>query len=179
MSTGMSLPGETRYRDEVLHLFASGPLMVAAWWDAPTRSQLPELAEAHDEQRRRYGDGAAIANLVVASSPRLPSELRECAGALAQLPEQGGAAMAHVVLFGGLPGMAVRAFFSAMVMLGRSRVPTRVFADRQEAAAWLAAMLRHRDGTWTPARVERAFEAALAGRTHLSMKKMTTPVADT
>lgn len=151
---------ETIHRDEVLHVVASGPLTVAAWWNPPARPQIQALSRASQAQRERYGDRAALANLVVDSDPRLPSELREAAALIAEHGDSGAAA-AHVVLVRGLPGVAIRTFFNTMRLLGRPRVPTRVFDDREEAARWLAGTLRPSDASWTARKVSAVFDLAL------------------
>lgn len=151
---------ETIHRDEVVHVVASGPLTVAAWWNPPARPQIQALSRANEAQRQRYGDRAALANLVADSDPRLPNELREAAAMIAEHGDSGAAA-AHVVLVRGLPGVAIRTFFSSMRLVARPRVPTRVFDDREEAARWLAGILRRGDPSWSAARVSAVFDRAL------------------
>src|SRR5690606_3184218 len=104
---------------------ASGPLTVAAWWNPPARPQIRALSRIKEAQHERYDDRAVLANLVVASERRLPSELREAAAMLADHGDSGAAA-AHVVLVRGLPGAAIRTFFNTARLLARPRVPTRV-----------------------------------------------------
>ncbi len=151
---------ETIHQDEVVHVVGSGPLTVAAWWNPPARPQIQALTRANEAQREEHGDRAVFASLIVDSDPRLPSELREAAALLTQHGESGAAA-AHVILVRGLPGVAIRTFFSTVRLLARPRVPTRVLEDREEAARWLAGILRSSDASWTAQKVSVVFDLAL------------------
>lgn len=170
------------HRDDTLVLGAAGPLHIAGWLDAPGTAQIARLSELADQQRRRYGEHSAFANLIASGTPRFSPEVRQAVTALTK--RSGGAGAAHVVLLDGLPGVAVRSFLSTILLLARPKVATRVFGDLDEAAVFLAAALRENESSWTHAEVLRLLEHARAElqpgqAASRNIAKIRTPVTDT
>lgn len=140
---------KTRYRDQRVHIVSSGHLLIAVWNDAPTMGQMRALERAGDAHRDELaGDKQAFANIALDGTPNFNDEVRAEAARHSQRSSPWRLATAHVLLFSGMRGIAVRSFLSTMILLGRPKVPTKVF-DRIEASGqWLLPFLPATDA-WT------------------------------
>lgn len=153
---------EVVHQDPTFAVVIDDRVVAAVWKDAPTLAQMRRLRAATDRHKKMFPDGGAFVNIVVSGTPSFSNEVRAEAAKQTSDNDTWGIATAHVVLVDGFAGIAVRSFFSTMTLLGRSKVPTKVFGDLDEATRWIASHLRLRDPSCTPARVKEACEAAMA-----------------
>ncbi len=136
------------FKDHILRMTQERNCVLAAWYDAPTVPQLREFARAGKEIRRTY-DQLALFNVVLSGKPSFSQEVREETARMTRSESIFNLATAHLVLVEGLAGAATRAFLSTMVLVGRPRTPTKVFADREGAAAWIHGFCREGKERWT------------------------------
>lgn len=149
------------HEDSALRIGAVGPLLMISWSDVPSLAQVQQLSSV--ETSYREGAGCAklvVVNLILGGSldnvPRFTDEVRtEAARHIRrQAPWRAGAA--HVIRLTGMRGVAVRAFLNTVVLVASPSAPTRVFADLDTAAPWLAPLLP--GDPWTAAQVLAALQ---------------------
>jgi hypothetical protein len=133
-------------------------LTICAWFDAPNLDSMRKFAGVVNAQRAAHPDGPGLLNIVLSGTPNFSKEVREEAARLSAEGDRDAGA-AHVILLGGLRGVATRTFISTAILVGRSKSPTKVFDSFKPAAEWLAPLISRGGITWTPAELE-AFEAA-------------------
>lgn len=136
-------------QDSTLSLACVRGLVIAVWRDAPTGGQLRELRRAMEEARERF-ETTALINLVLSGTPSFSAEVRDESARLTR-DNDWTLGTAHIVLVDGFTGVAVRSFFSTMLLLGRPKVPTKVFGSLEDGCVWLEAILRSSDMPWTAA----------------------------
>lgn len=158
------IPPSVVHQQDTLRIVTAGNLVIASWFDAPTLEQMRAFRRASQALKQRHPEGTAMVNLIVTGTPRFSAEVREEA-ALQQKDALHNLGAAHVILVGGLVGTAVRGFLGTMILLGRSKNPTRVFGDVAPASAWLLERLKNGpvEG-WTLEDVKAAFELAIEPR---------------
>lgn len=129
-------PLEIVYEDETSRQGYSRNLHVVVWYDAPTAEQMHEFGRRAEAIRERNPDGTGLMNLVVSGTPRFGADVREAAR---EHTERGihNIGAAHVILVEGLLASAVRGFLGTIVLLGRPKNPTKVFATIDDAARWM------------------------------------------
>src|SRR5206468_3120962 len=96
--------------------------------------------------------GAALANVIVAGTPRFSDDVRSEGIAIAR-HRTFRRGSCHLILVGGLGGAAVRAFMSMVLLvgmkaLGKGAARTKVFGEIGAAATWTRELL---GGDWTRA----------------------------
>jgi hypothetical protein len=136
------------YEDDVLSLVGSKNVRVAIWRDAPTLAQMKEVDRAARALARENPAGTGWVNLVVDGVPRFTQDVREEVGRLTRENTPNALANAHVILLDGFRGVAVRAFFSTVLLVTRSAVPFRAFGDIESASRWMAPLLAPSGVTW-------------------------------
>lgn len=157
----MPFSPEVVHKDQTFAVVIGGRVVAAVWKDAPTLAQMGRLRAATDRHKKMSPDGGALVNIVVSGTPSFRNEVRVEAAKQTSENDTWGIATAHVVLVDGFAGIAVRSFFSTMTLLGRSKVPTKVFGDLDEATRWVASHLRLRDASCTAAVVKATCDAAM------------------
>lgn len=147
---------ETIYEDETSRQAYVGPLHIAAWFDAPTLSQM-RVYGRHAVALAARHERTALMTLIVKGRPSFDPAVRD---EVKRLTSRGihRAGTAHVVLATGLVGAAARAFMSTSVLVGRPNTPTKVFGDLDEAGIWLGQRL-----DVAPAPLVDAARAMIAG----------------
>lgn len=151
------------HRDPTLTIAVADNLQISVWRDAPTLAQMRAFSRAAHDVRRVHSRGAALFNAVLSGTPRFTDEVREEARRLTMEGEF-TLGVAHVILVGGLGGVAARAFLATVVLLGRPREATRVFGEVPAAASWLAAQLAlaAEGPRWTGKMIADAYDRALS-----------------
>ena len=132
-----------------LRIIASRNVLVAAWRDAPTMSQLHALERVGRERGEQYPRGTALLNLALSGKPDFSADVRKETARVSALPDIFVLATAHIVLVRGLVGAAVRAFLSTSVLMARPTRPTKVFGDTLPAVDWVLARLAPAGEAWT------------------------------
>ena len=145
---------ETLHADATLRLASHRNLLLAVWCDAPTLEQMRELGRASRAISRRHPAGADMLNVVLSGKPTFSDAVRQEGIKLTSDPTLIRLGTAHLVLVTGLAGAATKAFLSTMLLVGRPAVPTKVFADPDGAAAWLAPRLSLPGAEWSAAEVK-------------------------
>lgn len=148
------------HSDESLRIVTARNLFVVVWWDAPTVEQLRSLARMAEAHRRDHPRGTAMLNVIRGGMPSFDQKMREEAQRLTR-DGHFDLAVAHLVLLGGLVGAAVRAFLSTIVLLGRPKEPTQVFAEEGKALSWLAPQLARGPSLWARDDVQATFDRAM------------------
>ncbi len=136
------LPYTITHEDADLRVAQSQNLVVAVWREAPSSlTQMHTIEALNESTRKEHPAGAGYVNVIVAGTPRFSKEIRDDAARQTRETPENALASAHVVLVGGLTGVAVRSFLSTMLLVGRPKVPSKVFGDIKSAAAWTAEKL--------------------------------------
>ncbi|MEO7330833.1 MAG: hypothetical protein ABI193_19825 [Minicystis sp.] len=148
------------HEDPTLRIAIERNVLINVWRDAPTVEQMRAFGSAaRSLHRSRGGDGGLI-NVVVGGTPRFSDGVRDEAVRLTRAPML-PRGVVHLILVNGLAGAAVRAFLSTVVLLGRPRVPTRVYADPDETCAFLAPLLTVGKERWTAAELFAVYQQAV------------------
>ena len=106
------------------------------------------------ETHQRSGARTCLLQAIVRGTPRFAEQVREEGAKMVRGSAKCTAASAHIIELDGLAGVASRAFISTLLLVGRSRAPTKVFKDVNEAAPWFVAQLAATGTAWTVADVE-------------------------
>ena len=131
--------------------------------DAPTVEQMRAFARSGSTLGRRHERGAGLLNVVTGDgTPSFSEEVRHETVQLMKTPGMFTLGSAHIILFDGFKGTAVRAFMSTVMLLGRPPSPNKVFGDAEAAAAWLAPLLAKGAEAWSPAELVALVKRALA-----------------
>ncbi len=155
------------HADDTFVLANAGSLMVAVWFDAPRPEQIHVVARESKPIDARNARRTALAQFIVAGTPRFSSETRDAVTELyrAKIFRLG---TAHIIEVGGLKGAATRAFLNTVTLLGRGADRVKVFSDPAEGSTWMAGRLnydRERTGVeWTGDAVMGVRDAAMAAR---------------
>jgi len=160
----MASMGEVKsyYRDGITHMVLAPRLVVAAWWNAPTRTQTDVLWRINEAVRKECGDDdIAFCNIAITGTPIFDSEVREQIQAMNREYGTRGLAQANLVLLEGFAGTAVRAFLSTVNLVARTKVPVKIFGKRPETEAWLLEMLVSVDPAYDPGAISGAIDLAL------------------
>ena len=153
---------ETFYRDDIVHMVLGRRLIVCAWRDAPSMTQVKALRRINVDARRRLGDdGVAYCNVVISGTPVFASEVRDEITAISRDFGKRGVAQAHLILMEGFAGTAVRAFLSTVNLIARPSVPNKVSGDRREVEEWLLEKMFTVDRRVTEDWVSPAFDQVL------------------
>ncbi|MFK7987356.1 MAG: hypothetical protein AB8I08_15130 [Sandaracinaceae bacterium] len=158
----MSNQLEVVYEDDTLRQGFSRNVHFVTWHDAPTADQMRAYGRTARDVHGRHSDGSGLFNIVVTGTPRFSNEVRELAMTYTRegLHSVG---TAHVILVRGLLGSSARAFLGTTVLLGRPPNPTKVFADIESAAMWMAKNLAERGSqTWSSEELSRCAIQLLA-----------------
>lgn len=145
------------YEDATLRLWSERELLLAAWFDAPTRSQMLELHRAGRALAQSHA-GAGLANVIVRGVPRFADDVRDEGIRIAR-ERTFRKGSCHVVLVQGLGGAAARAFMSMVLLvgtraLGKGSARAKVFGDVDDAASWFAPVL---GAGWSPPALAKTF----------------------
>lgn len=137
------------HQDATFRIGVARNLMINAWADAPSLEQLRAFGRSARALSREHAGRTALLNVVLGGTPRFPEAVRDEAVKLTRDSGLGRLGVAHLILVGGLAGAATRAFLSTVVLLGRPRVPNKVFGDSRASAEWLAGVLTTGGAAWT------------------------------
>lgn len=149
------------YEDETMRVGNVDNLTIAAWFDAPTLVQMRAVDRSVRRIRREVEGGVGFINVVVEGIPSFSAEVREEGARQTSVLDGRDLVAAHVILIGGLTGVAVRMFMSTVILLGRPGYPTKVFGDAHVAATWLSNQLSENEGyPWSVEQLEGLLEEA-------------------
>jgi hypothetical protein len=149
------------HEDPTLRIAVVRNVLINVWRDAPNVEQMRAFGNAMRALHRARGGDGALINAVLGGTPRFSDGVRDEAVRLTRdtlLPR----GVVHLILVEGLAGAAVRAFLSTIVLLGRSKVPTRVSSHPEDACAWLAPFVSVGAERWTGAELLAAYREAAA-----------------
>jgi hypothetical protein len=138
------------HSDPTLTIVRHRNVLVAHWYEAPTLAQMLVL-----EARMRAGlselpaSRLSIVSTVHRGTPNFRADVREALVRITKDTSLPQLAAAHVLLVGGLPGVATRAFLSTATLLARPPAPARIFGDVESAARWLEGRLVPGGIAWT------------------------------
>jgi len=152
------------HEDRTLRLAACEGLLFAVWSDAPDLTQMRMLGGALRTQSRTYPRAGALMNVVVRGTPNFSEPVRHEALRLARDPSLNGLGTAHVILLGGLPGVATRAFLSTVALVSSAAAPVKVFGDATAAAEWLSHRLSTTDLPLSRDEILSLHDQAIEGR---------------
>jgi hypothetical protein len=148
------------YEDRTLRVVSDGYALLTAWFDTPRPEHLRALVRAAETHHQRLrGQKHVVASILIGGSPDFSDEMRKLTAEVGMRMAPWRAATAHVVLFGGLRGVIARSITSTVLLISRSRAPTKVFDSIDPAIPWLLSHLRKLED-WEPWRLRVAFEAA-------------------
>ncbi|MEW5853876.1 MAG: hypothetical protein AB2A00_34195 [Myxococcota bacterium] len=140
-------------------------LVLSLWRVTPTVEQVEKLRRAVNTALARHPKGMGL--VVIAQLPASPpaEDARKSFIALTEEAQSGMKAAAVVAEGKGFGAAVVRSVTTGVVLLARSRVPTRVFAESPEASAWLSDELgRAHAGCGSATELEAAIQALRAIR---------------
>lgn len=152
------------YSDDTLSIGTDGVLLVACWWNAPTKEQMLEIDRISLEREERLNQKTAYAQFVLEGTPVFSAEVRAIAERLTR--DYYSIGIAHCIELTGLKGAATRAFLGGLLLIrgGRGEKPMKVFADPHQASRWLAKRLTPSDRTWNASRILALREALVHDR---------------
>jgi hypothetical protein len=125
------------HRDPTFAIAQLGPVMFAAWHEAPTGAQMRVLEACSRSMTDRHPTGTAFIDMIVRGRPTFSSEVRDAVVALTRDPTLFPLGTAHVVLLGGFAGATIRAFLGTALLVAKAASPVRVFGDLAGVPAWL------------------------------------------
>jgi hypothetical protein len=153
------------HEDRTLRLVTCESLVIAVWSDAPDLPQMRALGAALRTQARAFPRANALMNVVVRGTPNFSEPVRKEALRLARDPSLAGVGSAHLILMGGLTGVATRAFLSTVALVGTTRAtPVKVFSEAAATAEWLADRLATTERPLSRDDILALHEQAIAGR---------------
>lgn len=126
------------HSDPGLRIIAHRNALLVGWWHAPTEEQVRIMLRALRSVSRAYPRKHLLWNAIISGSPIFSEPVRKQLSAATMDPTLQGLATGHVILLGGFPGAATRAFLGAVTLASKSKTPTRVFGDVKTAAQWFA-----------------------------------------
>ncbi len=133
-------------------------LGLLAWRNAPEVDDIRYLRSYARTLGQTYSGKAGCIDIAFTGTPRFSEDLRTEVHGLATDPKVFPLGTAHVVMLGGLAGAAVRAFIATVTLVSRPPAPAKVFANLEEAGAWLLPKFGVNDA-WTPHEIRIACEA--------------------
>ena len=150
---------ETRevYRDEGVSFFAVRELFIVQWRASPTLAQMDKMRELGRRHEAEVSGGCGLFNTVSAGKPDFSPAIRQC---VADFTADGSffrRFRAHVILLGGLRGLAVELLVNTATRLSRTEVPTSAFHESEAACGWALPFLA--DTAWTAASVAQTLAA--------------------
>lgn len=111
---------------------------ITAWWGETTVARLRRVGEIGHELARKWPKGfVALALIHSKNAPSLPPDVRAEAQKLSREPAENMRAIAQVIYGSGFVAAAVRSIATGMVLLQRSKKPTKIFGTLENAATWL------------------------------------------
>jgi hypothetical protein len=133
------LPGDTRiFVSDEAHLVAiHRNVYITAWWGETTAARLRRVGEIGDELARQWPRGFVTLALIRAANAYLPANARAEAEKLSKSPSPNLKAIAQVIYGTGFKAAAIRSLATGMVLLARSKRPTKVFGTLESASTWL------------------------------------------
>jgi hypothetical protein len=134
------LPSDTRiFVSDEAHLAAiHRNVYITAWWGETTVARLRRVGEIGHELARQLPKGfVALALIHSANAPNLPADVRAEAQKLSREPAENMRAIAQVIYGSGFVAAAVRSIATGMVLLQRTKKPTKIFGKLENAATWL------------------------------------------
>ena len=148
---------EIVHDDACLRLGVCRNLVVNAWLESPTGIHAKAMGKAILDTATRSRMNFGVLNAIVAGTPRFTDDFRDEIVKVLRDPRVQGSGSAHIVTLGGFGGVAVRAFLSTVLLLGRSASPNKVFSDPRAAAVWLAPLLSTGGERWTSEEILTAY----------------------
>jgi hypothetical protein len=145
------------HQDAVLVAVERGNALALAWYDAPQNGHLLTVLRLMRETAEHAGAKTCLMQVVVMGTPRFSDQTREEGAKMVRGSAKCTAASAHIIEIEGLAGVASRAFISTLLLIGRSRAPSKVFKEMREAAPWYVAQLATQGSVWTTGDVDALY----------------------
>lgn len=139
---------QSLYADEIVNVEVHRNLFLVAWYDAPRLEQVRAIRRIAAPIAKKHTGGTAMFDLIVRGTPSFEEEMRK---ELKKATEDPWITLgtAHVIVPTGLVGAATRAFLTTMFLIGRLKVPNKVFASPEGAAPWLLERLSLSKEAWS------------------------------
>ncbi|MFO0589400.1 MAG: hypothetical protein U0441_17815 [Polyangiaceae bacterium] len=144
-------------------------VQINVWSDAPDVHQMRAFGRYATSFAGQRGKKTALLNGVIRGTPRFSDGVRDEVVKAMKLRGVFTLGAAHLITVGGFAGTATRAFLSTAILLSRSKNPTKVYGDPDEACEWITSIAAaHADPPapepWGKADLLAAYEEAITGR---------------
>jgi hypothetical protein len=110
---------------------------VTLWRGTATVENLRRVGHHQQQLDKRFGDGYCALAVLGASTARMDPEVRAEATRLTQNPGQNLKAIAQVIHGSGLAAATTRMIATGLMMLRKSKMPSKLFDDVSSAVQWL------------------------------------------
>jgi len=140
---------EIAHEEGIFRITKERNVAVAAWRDAPSVAQMRAFERVGLAMSRAHPAGTALFNVVLSGTPNFSNELRDETTRISARKDMFTLATAHLVLVEGFVGVAVRAFLTTSMLLGKTSTPTKVFGKKDLAVDWVHGLLDPTGKTWT------------------------------
>jgi len=129
----------------VNQLFSVNNLLISVWASAPTVEAYEIIAQTARDLGRQHPYGVAFANVVstTTAAGKMSPEVRERINVLAHDETTGLRGTAVIILDASPFARAIRAIVSTVLLMTRSKLPTKLCSSVDQAALWLAGILPH------------------------------------
>ncbi|HXU74467.1 MAG TPA: hypothetical protein VN947_34470 [Polyangia bacterium] len=147
------------------HLFGTWHnVFVTMWRGRATLETMKRVSAVQGQLDKRFGGGYCALAVLSMSSLRMDAEMRDEAKRLTDNPGPSLRAIAQVILGTGLGAATTRMVASGLMLVRRSKTPSKLFDDVASAASWLLPHIRAAagEGPATPAELVAAIERAWA-----------------
>ena len=149
----------------VNQLFSVNNLLISIWTSAPTVEAYDIIAQAARDLGRQHPYGVAFANVVATTTTagKMTPEVRERINVLSHDETTGLRGTAVIILDASPFARAIRAIVSTVLLMTRSKLPTKLCSDIDQAALWLAGILPHDANAppWNCSTIESTLKAVL------------------
>ena len=144
---------EIAHEEGIFRITKERNVAVAAWRDAPSVAQMRAFERVGLAMAKAHPKGTALFNVVLSGTPNFSTELRDETTRISARSDIFNLATAHLVLIDGLVGVAVKAFLTTSLLLGKSPTPTKVFSSKELAVDWVHGLLEPSGEKWTKAQL--------------------------
>lgn len=148
----------------MLRIASFRSVMITVWNDAPDVAQVRAFTRISQQFCAARPGSTALLNAVIRGKPIFPERVRDEVVKAMKMRGVFDLGAAHLIVVGGLPGTATRAFLSTAILLARPKRPSKVFGDSKDACDWLAARAATAAEPVTPDELSAAYREARAGR---------------
>lgn len=154
---------EILHEESMLRVASFRSVLMPIWKDAPDIAQVKAYARVAQQFGAQRPKATALLNSIIRGTPRFPEAVRDEVVKVMRMRGVFRLGVAHLITVGGLAGSATRAFMSTAILLGRPKVPSKVFGDATEACRWLGPRATTILDPFSPDELHEALVEALRG----------------